>query len=118
MLDKLKVVNDRYEKLCKDICDSDIIADNKLWQKLVKEHSDFFYLWCAKESLIKCMGSSINNIRDVPSLPLNGLKTYKGKDYQCQAFIYDKHIVSITRETNEEFTVDIEKIEKLSQEQI
>ena len=87
---------------------------NRAEAKMVKEHSDFFYLWCAKESLIKCMGSSINNIRDVPSLPLNGLKTYKGKDYQCQAFIYDKHIVSITRETNEEFTVDIEKIEKLS----
>lgn len=81
--------------------------------KLLNEHADFYYLWCAKESLIKCMGSSINKIKEVPSLPLNGLKTFKGKDYQCQTFIYEKHIVSITREGNEEFAVKIENVNKL-----
>ena len=86
---------------------------NEAEVKLLKEHADFYYLWCAKESLIKCMGSSINKIKEVPSLPLNGLKTFKGKDYQCQTFIYEKHIVSITREGNEEFTVRIENVIKL-----
>ena len=86
---------------------------NEAEVKLLKEHADFYYLWCAKESLIKCMGSSINKIKEVPSLPLNGLKTFKGKDYQCQTFIYEKHIVSITREGNEEFTVKIENVNKL-----
>lgn len=86
---------------------------NEAEVKLIKEHADFYYLWCAKESLIKCMGSSINKIKEVPSLPLNGLKTFKGKDYQCQTFIYEKHIVSITREGNEEFTVKIENVTKL-----
>ena len=86
---------------------------NEAEAKMIKEHSDFYYLWCAKESLIKCMGSSINKIKEVPSLPLNGLKTFKGKDYQCQTFIYEKHIVSITREGNEEFTVKIENVNKL-----
>ena len=86
---------------------------NEAEVKLIKEHADFYYLWCAKESLIKCMGSSINKIKEVPSLPLNGLKTFKGKDYQCQTFIYEKHIVSITREGNEEFTVKIENVNKL-----
>ena len=86
---------------------------NEAEAKMIKEHSDFYYLWCAKESLIKCMGSSVSKVREIPSLPLNGLKTFKGKDYQCQTFIFDKHIVSITREGYEKFELKIEKVHKL-----
>ena len=86
---------------------------NEAEAKMIKEHSDFYYLWCAKESLIKCMGLSVGKVREIPSLPLNGLKTYKGKDFQCKSFIYDKHIVSITREGNEEYEIDIKKVNKL-----
>ena len=53
---------------------------NEAEAKMIKEHSDFYYLWCAKESLIKCIGSSINKIKEIPSLPLNGIKTFKGND--------------------------------------
>ena len=81
--------------------------------KVIKEHSDFYYLWCAKESLIKCMGSSIAKIKEIPSLPLNGLKTFKGIDYQAQTFIYDKHIISVTREGNEPFIVKTTLLTKL-----
>ena len=86
---------------------------NEAEAKMIKEHADFYYLWCAKESLIKCMGSSISHVKEIPSLPLNGLKTFKGKDYQCQTFIYDKHIVSITRDGYEKFELKIEKVHKL-----
>lgn len=86
---------------------------NEAEAKMIKEHSDFYYLWCAKESLIKCMGLTVGKVREIPGLPLNGLKTFKGKDYQCKSFIYDKHIVSITREGNEEFEIDIKKVNKL-----
>ena len=86
---------------------------NEAEAKMIKEHSDFYYLWCAKESLIKCMGLTVGKVREIPGLPLNGLKTYKGKDYQCKSFIYDKHIVSITREGNEEYEIDIKKVNKL-----
>ena len=86
---------------------------NEAEAKMIKEHADFYYLWCAKESLIKCMGSSISHVKEVPSLPFNGVKTYKGKDYQCQTFIFDKHIVSITREGYEKFELKIEKVHKL-----
>ena len=86
---------------------------NEAEAKMIKEHSDFYYLWCAKESLIKCMGLTVGKVREIPSLPLNGLKTYKGKDYQCKSFICDKHIVSITREGNEEYEIDIKKVNKL-----
>ena len=86
---------------------------NEAEAKMIKEHADFYYLWGAKESLIKCIGSSINKIKEIPSLPLNGIKTYKGKDYQCKSFVYDKHIVSLTRESKEEFEVKIERISQL-----
>ncbi len=86
---------------------------NEAEAKVIKEHADFYYLWCAKESLIKCMGSSISHIKEIPSLPFNGVKTYKGKDYQCQTFIFDKHIVSITREGYEKYELKIEKVHKL-----
>lgn len=39
MLDKLKELETRYEKLSKDIIDPEVINDIKKWQKLVKEHS-------------------------------------------------------------------------------
>ena len=87
---------------------------NEAEAKMIKEHADFYYLWCAKESLIKCIGSSISKVKEIPSLPLNGLKTYKGDDYQSKTFVYEKHIVSITRESKEEFEVNIEKINQLS----
>ena len=86
---------------------------NEAEAKMIKEHADFYYLWCAKESLIKCMGSSISKIKEVPSLPLNGLKTFKGIDYQCQTFVYDKHIVSITRQGKEPFEIKTEIIKKI-----
>ena len=86
---------------------------NEAEAKTLKEPADFYYLWCAKESLIKCIGSSIAHIKDTPSLPLNGLKTFKGQDYQCQTFIYDRHIISITNLGNEPFEIKIEKVNKL-----
>ena len=86
---------------------------NEAEAKMIKEHHDFYYMWCAKESLIKCMGITIGGVKEIPSLPLNGLKTYKGVDYQCQAFIYDNHIVSITREGKEEYKIKTIKVDHL-----
>ena len=86
---------------------------NEAEAKMIKEHSDFYYLWCAKESLIKCMGSSINRIKEIPALPLNGVKAFNGKRYYVKTFIEDKHIISITRSSDEPFDIKIEKINQL-----
>ena len=80
---------------------------NEAEAKMIKEHADFYYLWCAKESLIKCIGSTVGHIKEIPALPLNGLKTFKGQDYQCKTFIFEGHIISITLEGNEEFEVNV-----------
>ena len=86
---------------------------NEAESKMIKEYADFYYLWCAKESLIKCMGSSISKIKEIPALPINGLKTFKGIDYQVQTFIYDKHIVSLTKVGKDPFEIETEIIKKL-----
>lgn len=86
---------------------------NEAETKMVKEHQDFYYMWCAKESLIKCMGTTVGQVKEVPSIPLNGLKTYKGVNYQCQAFIFDNHVISITRESSEEYKVKTIKVDHL-----
>ena len=86
---------------------------NEAEAKMIKEHADFYYLWCAKESLIKCIGSSVSKIKEVPALPFNGVKSYKGQDYYCKTFIEDKHIISITRLGHEPFEVKIEKVAQI-----
>ena len=40
MFDKLEEVEKRYEELTIKISDPEVIADNREWQKLMKEHSD------------------------------------------------------------------------------
>ena len=40
MFDKLDDVEKRYEELTAQISDPDVIADNRKWQKLMKEHAD------------------------------------------------------------------------------
>ena len=86
---------------------------NEAEAKMIKEHADFYYLWCAKESLIKCIGSSINRIKEIPALPFNGVKSFNGKNYYVKTFIEDKHIISITRLRDEPFEIKIEKINQL-----
>ena len=86
---------------------------NEAEAKMIKEHADFYYLWCAKESLIKCIGSSINRIKEIPALPFNGVKSFNGKHYYVKTFIEDKHIISITRLSDEPFDVKIERINSL-----
>ena len=39
MFEKLQAVEERYEELTKLIADSEIIANQAEWQKLVKEHA-------------------------------------------------------------------------------
>ena len=86
---------------------------NEAEAKMIKEHADFYYLWCAKESLIKCIGSSINRIKEIPALPFNGVKAFNGKHYYVKTFIKDKHIISITRLSDEPFDIKIENINQL-----
>ncbi len=40
MLNKLEVLEDKYKELSEKIADPEVINDQKVWQKLIKEHAD------------------------------------------------------------------------------
>ena len=40
MLEKLQAIKERFDKLSEDISKAEVIANQELWRKLVKEHSD------------------------------------------------------------------------------
>lgn len=54
-LSKIEKIVQNYEELTVKICDKDVIADNRTWQKLVKEHSDLTPIVDAYHKLKKCL---------------------------------------------------------------
>lgn len=74
--------------------------------------NEMFQLWSNKESLIKCMGSSIALIEKVPALPLIGKRKYLNKTYYTQSIIFNGYSLSITRDNKEEFEIELEEIKK------
>lgn len=61
MFEKLEEIKKRYEELTKQISDSDIIANQELWQKLVKEHAEL-------EEIVSGYEAYMNNARQLDEL--------------------------------------------------
>ena len=57
MIDKLDSIVQKYEDLTKKVVDPNVIADNKTWQKLVKEHSDLTPIIEEYTKLKKCLNT-------------------------------------------------------------
>ena len=55
MIEKLDSIMEKYKELTEKVVDPNIIADNRLWQKLVKEHSDLTPIAENYEKLKKCL---------------------------------------------------------------
>ena len=64
MLDKLDNIVKNYEEIAKKIADPAVIADNRTWQKLAKEHADLTPLIDKYNELKKC----IDNYNDAQEL--------------------------------------------------
>lgn len=61
MFEKLEEIKKRYEELTKQISDSDIIANQELWQKLVKEHAEL-------DEIVSVYEAYMNNARQLDEL--------------------------------------------------
>lgn len=72
-----------------------------------------YLLWCAKESMAKCLGTGLRDIKEAPCEPLNGKKHYKGQDFYSTSFVHQKYAFSITLKSREAFKT-IEHIVDLS----
>ena len=59
---------------------------------------EFFRLWTAKESLSKAQGRGITNrIKDIPAMPYDGEKVYRGEKYYSRQIAIDGFIISVTQ---------------------
>ena len=69
--------------------------------------NDIFKIWTNKESLIKCRGTGISEIRFAPGLPLEGLRNFCNKEYFTKSLIYDGYSLSLTRKGNLPFEIEL-----------
>ena len=71
-----------------------------------------FAIWANKESLIKCLGANMSIIKEVPALPLNGARYYKGEGFYTRSTIFDGYALSVTLKGVEPFVTVVEKAER------
>ena len=79
-------------------------------KEYIKDDLNFYEIWTNKESLTKAIGTGIKEkIKDIPGIPINGLKTYQEKHYYSVTKKFKDFIISVTRENDEPFDIDIEE---------
>lgn len=79
-------------------------------KEYIKSPTNFYEIWTNKESLIKNTGTGIKKkVNEIPALPINGNKEYEGKKYYSKTMVYKDYVISITRETDEPFDIEIEE---------
>ena len=90
---------------------ANIFHDNELKGASLE---DTYVLWCNKESLSKCIGRGLRDIKEAPAKPINGKKTYDEGHYYSQSFTYMKYAYSVTIKGNTPFEVEkkLVKVEK------
>ena len=72
----------------------------------IKDDTSFFEIWCAKEGLVKALGSGINtDLKKIPALPINGKKDYFCKEYYSKTQLFGKYILNVTFHSNEDFNL-------------
>ena len=95
----IEVIRDYKDDLAKYISNEDEI-------KYINDNKSFFEIWTSKEALMKCLGSGLStNIKDIPALPLNDIKQYKGKTYSNKSLIYNDVMINVTLEIDKIFKI-------------
>ncbi len=83
-----------------------ISSDEEL--KQIKNDEDFTDLWTNKESLVKAVGTGIDrNVKDIPGLPLNGVREYDKKEYFSITMHLRYYSITVTREGEQPFELEL-----------
>ena len=102
----IEVIRDKKDDLARFI-------SNEEEYQYIKSDKNFFEVWTSKESLSKCVGTGIrNNIKSIPSFPLNGRKTFNNETYFNKLIEKDDYVISITLKTKEDFEIEVEELKR------
>lgn len=75
--------------------------------RYIKNDLDFFSIWTNKESLVKTIGTGLNgDIKNVPALPLNDERSFKGAIYYSRLLFHGPYLISITICSKEHFALN------------
>ena len=78
----------------------------------IKDDKSFYEIWTSKESLVKALGIGIkDNIKDIPALPINGVKQYKNHEFISRNVEFEDFIISVTTLGNSDFEIKVLKEE-------
>ena len=64
-------------------------------EKDINDIDTLFRIWTNKESLVKCIGSGIKDIKKVDGLPLEGKRLINNEEYYVKSIIYDGYSLSV-----------------------
>lgn len=84
-------------------------------EKKENDINTLFQIWSNKESIIKCLSSSLKDIRNIKGLPLEGIRNIDGEDYYTKSAVYDGYSLSVTLKGREPFDIRIETINSLEE---
>lgn len=77
----------------------------------IKNDTDFFKVWTAKEALIKCLGLSISKVKNVPAFPLDGKKEYLDNNIYTKEVVINDYVIAVCVKETDEFEIIINKEE-------
>ncbi len=82
-------------------------------EKDITDPVKLFQIWSNKESLIKCLSTSLKDIRSVGGLPLEGVRIFDGESYFTKSTIYRGYSLSLTLKGKEPFELNIKPVESI-----
>lgn len=72
----------------------------------IHDDKSFYEVWTNKESLMKCIGTGIHgDIKNIPALPINGLKERNKMFFYTKNIVYNNYIISVTTKSKDGFDI-------------
>ena len=100
------------EKILKSEMNLIAYVSSEQEREYIQNEKNFYEVWTNKEALVKAYGTGfIDRIKDVPSLPINSIRKYKGNTYHNQTIQIDDYVLTISRQAKEEFEMEMMKEE-------
>ena len=82
-------------------------------KEYITDEISFFEIWTNKEAIVKAYGVGVKeNVKNIPSLPLNAIKQYKEKTFFNKTFILDGYVITVSKEENRDFDIEIIKLDE------